>query len=229
QRQVRGATAGGDHAAVGQPQELVVRDHPAVGVVGGAGAQHDGAGTPLRVGQLHPVSGAERPAYRPRRPLRVAHRVVSPLCPPPRWSRACSSFATSAVRSTPTTWSSLVTRYSPAGAAWSTFSASAPRNPTGNARIAPRSRATASTLTHGRRDSGTAPAARDCTGATSLPEESATASADPGGADCSARRCASASGVPVGTVKIGRASRATSINGTRARRTLAVAPCHSVN
>ena len=127
----------------------------------------------------------------------------------------------------------VVTRYSLPGSACTARITSSPRSPDGMARMPSSPRETASTVTHGRRSTGTASAAAGCTSPTSRPAESATASAARAGPDSAARRCASASGVPVGTTNTGRASRIRSMSGNRelilASRMAWVAPCQRVN
>src|SRR5690606_23534709 len=137
--------------------------------------------------------------------------------------------ATSPVRSTPKTPPSApTTRDSAAG--WARIAASS-RSPSRSAPMtAPpvTARETWSTEIHGRRSSGTAPAASCETIETGAPEESVTRTAP---ASASAiRRSASASGVPEGTATARRASSRTRSRGMRSRnrapRSADPAPIH---
>src|SRR5690606_40690205 len=110
QRQVRGAAGAGHHAAVGGTDQLIVGHRALMGVEGPARLQHERVHSALRIGQLHPFPSGERAATR-RHPV-VSLSAAGSL-PVPTYSPR-NTRATSAVWSTPTTWSCRVTSYSPA-------------------------------------------------------------------------------------------------------------------
>ena len=200
------------HAAVGQADQRVVRQRAAVGVELLAGLQDDGVHPALGVGQLHPVAGAERPAGAPgtgSRPTAVVRRSVtssrSAGC------AAVTAFVSGAVRAPgpgPRRAARrphprlTVTTYCAPGWAWT----AADHLLAGRGRAAARQRVQRSghrvdrhpgSPVHRHRVRGRRVDQRDQPAGASRPRR-ARRRAGP----CAARRrCASASGVPVGTAK----------------------------